>query len=385
LSSILVALALGAGCSKKSDESAPSPSASVSAAPTPAGDAALAAQLASISKACAVDSKTGAATCPSGEKQKLVGEFVANKRSRIAALDTMTTAIASTDPQLSALTAAILYEAFRANLGPEATPGSVTQSQARRISDLLTKLPVEKARQLAPLAAHASVLAGDMDHLYAVLERNPSLGMAAYRYLMVYGRLDTFEKIKKLAEDKRAPIQLAALEAPRNMPNWSAKDRAAICPWAQPLLVSDNTLVSSKAAALLSRCAGEFVDGLLLQGEASLTNGTFSKAQVAAYRELCSAQRRRTGGATDTQCARNRKLLEGVVKNEKLDAGVRAMALMAISNQWPDDGALALAKAQQNQKQPELAQAGAQTVTRLETRALAAPSASQKRPEAKTR
>src|SRR5690606_18082851 len=130
---------------------------------------------------------------------------------------------------------------------------------------------------------------GDEAHLYRVLDSDSSLAAAAYRYLMVHGRLSSFGKIQELAKSANTALALAALEAPRNMQAWSAKDRASICPWAEKLLPEERPMVSSRAAGLLARCSGAAIDLLLDYGEANVEAGTLTLSKLAAYREVCSA------------------------------------------------------------------------------------------------
>jgi hypothetical protein len=366
---LLLAFACLPACSKDKGEAPPTPSASV-AAVAPPSDSALLAQLQGLAKDCSLDTASPpappAVNCKGGEKQRLTGEFVSNRRSKIAALDTFVVALSSADAKLQAVAASLLYDAFRSNLGTDANIGAVTPAQARRLLALLPKLPKALARQVAPAATHAGVLANDLEHLYQVLDADPTLGAAGYRYLMMHGRLNVFDKVKKLADDARAPVALAALEAPRNMTAWSEKDRAAICPWAQPLLASPTPMVRSKAVGLLSRCAGPYVDSLLTESEKHLTEHTLDRSHIAAHRDLCSAHRRRSGGATDEQCARNRKFLESATKDDKLETSVRTMALHAIAYQWPDAAALSLAKTLTKSQHADLAHAAKTTASRLE-------------------
>jgi hypothetical protein len=172
-----------------------------------------------------------------------------------------------------------------------------------------------------------------------------------------------------LAQDPRSSVRLAAVEAPRNMRNWSPKDRSVICPWAESLLLDKRPMMATRAAALLSRCAGSSVDLLLAHGEQADKSGEFGRGMLPAYRDLCSGMRRRSGGgATKEQCARNRKLLEGLVANNKLDDQTRGLALSALAYQWPDGEALKLAKKHIQSKAPELAGSAARTVQLLERR-----------------
>lgn len=357
-----------AGCSK--DETSPPPADS---APAVEGaswkvDPQLADQLKNMAHQCKVEATTGVVTCEGGEDRRLVSEFISNKRSKVKSLETFAAALESEDVKERAVAASLLYGSMRANLGTEVTTGSVDQRQARGLVDQLKKLPKPQARQVAPAAVHAAVLAEDEAHLYEVLDSDSSLGAAAYRYLMVHGRLSSFGKIQELAKSTNTALALAALEAPRNMQAWSPKDRASICPWAEKLLPEKRPMVASRAAGLLARCSGAFVDLLLDDGEASVRAGTFTLSKLAAYRDVCSASRRRKGEVTDVQCQRNRALLTSVAKDSKAEARTRAQALSAIAYQWPDDESLRLAASLEKGQPRDLMSVAAKTSERLKKR-----------------
>lgn len=365
---IWVGCALGATACSKEEAPPPPPGAASGDAPRWNVDQQLAAQLKHIASSCNVEPASGAVTCENGEDRRLTSEFISNKRSKVKSLETFAAALESKDAKELAVAASVLYESMRANLGAEVAKGSVSEEQARGLVDRLKELPKAQARQVAPAAVHAAVLAGDEDHLYQVLDSDSSLAAAAYRYLMVHGRLGSFAKVQELAQSANAALALAALEAPRNMQTWSAKDRATICPWAEKLLPEKRPMVSARAAGLLARCSGSSVDLLLDDGEAAVKDGTFTLSKLAAYRDVCSASRRRKGEITDAQCLRNRVLLTSVVKNAKADSRTRAQALTAVAYQWPDDETLQLAASLEKGQPRELTSIAAKTSERLKKR-----------------
>lgn len=367
---------LMAGCSKDEASTAPADSAPAEQAPSWNIDSQLAERLKSIAHECKVDTTTSSVACENGEDRRLVSEFISNRRSKVKSLETFVAALESDDANERAVASSVLYESMRANLGSEVGPGSVTERQARGLVDQLKKLPKAQARQVAPAAVHAAVLAGDEAHLYEVLDSDSTLAAAAYRYLMVHGRLNAFGKIQELASHTNTALALAALEAPRNMQTWSPKDRASICPWAEKLLADKRPMIGSRAAGLLARCSGNFVDILLDDGEASVRAGTFTMSKLAAHRDLCSPSRRRKGEVTDAQCQRNRALLTSVVKDSKAESKMRAQALAAIAHQWPDEESLKLATSLEKSQPRELSSEAAKTAERLKKRQAAAKSPS---------
>ncbi len=339
------------------------------AAPVLKLDANLADKIKGFAKTCSIDTQRSIMTCPDGAKEGLINEFLTDKRSRAAALETCAVLLQEKDDKLLTATAIILYEITRAGLGDKVEPSAISPAVAAALRQQMVDQGPERGRLLAAAAAHSSALTDQLVELDTAVAKKTDLEAAVYRYTMVYGGLKAFKKIQELVKDERSSVRLAALEAPRNMRNWSPKDRAEICPWAEGLLTDKRPMVATRAAVLLSRCAGGSVDALLARGEEAIKTGEFGRGTLPAYRDLCSGMRRRSGGgATKEQCERNRKLLEAVVAERKLELQARALALSAIAYQWPDADALQLAKRYEKAKEPELARAALQTVQLLERR-----------------
>jgi hypothetical protein len=127
--------------------------------------------------------------------------------------------------------------------------------------------------------------------------------------------------------------------------------------------------VGARAAGLLANCSGEFIDRLLSVGEGLVRDKKITRVQLSAYRDLCSPRReRQPGGGDDAQCERNRKMLSDVVASKDLDEKARAMALSAVSYQWPDEQTLKLAKRFENAPEEQLKQRAVETVKRIERR-----------------
>lgn len=342
-------------------------------APAPAKwkvDESLLGVLSEVSKECDVDTERAQVRCKQDERRTLLREFVSGKRSRLAALETLVFALEKDDKKLQIATADLLYEIGRGDLGDEARKGAVSPKVAAGLREVMVSLPPLVGRLVAPMAAHASALSGELDALFQVLDKNPELAAAAYRFVMVHGRLDAFEQVRSLTKNPHPAVRLAAVEAPRHMQKWTPKDRAQICPWARELLDDERPLLPDRAATLLSRCTGEHVDALLDRGEAEANEHNLSRGLIPAFRDLCSGTRRRAGGgATREQCERNEKLLREVVEDAKSEDQTRALALSAIAYQWPSQSTLTFAKRFQNASAaPRLSAQAEGTVSRLGNR-----------------
>lgn len=359
------------GQKKKAAPNVPSASASAQAALPPNIDADLLKQLTTIAQACKVEAVEGSVTCPQGENRRLIGEFVANQRSRVAAPATLAHALADPNPGLQAAAANLLNGAFRSPWGPDLKAGAVQASDAKALMAAALRAPKALARQAVPAAVLAATLAGQTDELFASLDKadQTELRPLGYRYVMTHGRLGVFGKVQQLVRDNNSALSFAALEAPSNMYGWTQTEKAALCPWATELLKDPRPNVATRAAGLLSRCGGEYVDALLDRGERALKSGQFNSGELGAFRDLCSAaNQREAGGASAKQCERNRDLLDDVVGAKKLDSQTRSMALASLAYQWPDDKTLKLAKSLLKDSDKSLAEHADRTVKRLEQR-----------------
>lgn len=363
--------ALGA-CQRK--EKAPTPVASASNAvpPLPANvDAELLKVLKDISTTCKVEPAEGGVTCTKGENRKLTSEFSSNTRKRPAAVATLAAALSDANPALQTVAANVLNTAFRAPWGSGAGAGSVRAADAKALLQAAVNAPKPLARQAIPGAVNAAFLAGIGDDVYAALDKADQAELAplGYRYVMTYGRLSAFGKVQQLAKDPNPALAFAALEAPRNMYGWDEAERAAICPWALELLQDPRPNMGTRAAGLLGSCSGEFVDKLLERGEKAFKIGQFSSAELAPFRDLCSAASlRQPGAATTKQCEQNRKLLTAIVSSKKLESQTRSMALVSLAYQWPDDKTLKLAQSLRQDADKGLAERASATIKRLEER-----------------
>jgi hypothetical protein len=361
--------ALGA-CKRAAPSPAPQPSASSAARSAARVDVELLEQLKSLSITCKVDPAEGSVTCPQNENRRLTTDFASSKRKRPAAVATLAAALSDANPALQTVAASLLNTAFRAPWA-DASVGVVEAADARALMGAALNVPKPLARQALPAAVNAGFLAGIGDEVYAALDQaDPAeLRPLGYRYVMTHGRLTSFAKVQALVSDPSPALAFAAIDAPRNMFDWSEAEKATICPWAATLVKDAPPNIAARAVSLLASCGGEFVDQLLERGEKALKAGELKTSDLGAYRDLCSASGLRLpGAATESQCERNRKLLTGVVATKKLESQTRSLALVSVAYQWPDDKTLKLAKSLQKDADKGLAERANATVKRLEER-----------------
>jgi hypothetical protein len=368
---VLCSAVLTGGCqTKASKNAAPSASVSTSAAKpavSPDVDLEMLSSIVGMADSCKVDVAQGILSCSKGEERAIISKFATNQRSRVKAIPTFTAALKHGRQEVRAVGASLLHSTFASSWGPDAQPGAVPPAHAEDFLSAVLALGPAQLRQALPAAVHASTLSGRTEGLHAALGKLPPESKpVAYRHLMTHGRLQAFEKVKTLANDKETAIVLAAIENPRNMNTWTDAEQAAICPWAVEFLKDTRPVVVAKAAGVLSSCSGEHIDRLLDMIDAALTAKTLFTAKISAFRDLCLTRLRTSGrGPTEAQCNRARKLLEDAAASKALDAQSRGMALVALAHQWPDARTLALAKRFETASEKVLAEHAGRVVQRV--------------------
>ncbi len=360
------------GCSCDEEKKAPPPPApAVAEEPKlpPGVDETLLEELRKASTACTVEEARKRVDCNGGDKNALILAFNKGERERLRALPTLAFALTEKDEKLNALSSAVLYGAFRTGLGPEAKPGAVEPALAEQLLKAAVSLPPSVGMQVMPAATHTSVLAGSLGKLVKALDSTVPVQVRtmAYRYLMVYGRLEGFETVRQLGSDPGAAVVLAAIESPRNMRDWSTAEQAAICPWAAQFLDDARAPVAGNAMAVLSNCSGKELDHLLDSLEKSLKEKQFSFIQATALRDICGTpQMRKEEKATDAQCKRVRALHANAAKSRDVQERVRAMVLSSLAHLWPDERTISLSKQLASGPESDLKKTAEQIVVRLE-------------------
>lgn len=219
-----------------------------------------------------------------------------------------------------------------------------------------------------PAVTHAMMLTRQGPALFEALTPDKAVQVRsmAYRFLMVYGRLAAFDKVKALAKDPETAIVLAALESPRNMQSWTPEEQAALCPWAESFIDDARSPVAGNAMALMSNCSGAQLDGLLERIEKSVTDKQYSFVHATALREMCREGRLAGSGGTDEQCKRARALGEKVVKNTQMPARVRTLTLNGMGSRWSDKQMQKLVKQLKLDAAPEVKQAAERLERRID-------------------
>jgi hypothetical protein len=344
-----------AGCKKSAPPAGPAGSASAAAAeapkvdptPPPGADPDLYKALATVVEKCNINVNDATASCPGEEARKLGDEFSSGKRSRAGAIKTFTLMLESKNENLRAAAVSVMHSGLRNGFGEDVKPGDVKPEDAQALLKDVFELPKPYIRRALPAAVHASVLANQLEPLYAKIDpaKDPDAAGVGIRYLMTHGRLTTFPKVQELTKASDTRLALSAIEAVQNMEKWTPEEQKVLCPWTTDFLSDKRPSVAARAATALSNCGGEFLDQILASGEKALKDGEFSSARLSGLRMLCTPSRRAQPNApTAAQCDRTRNLLEKVIQTPKLEVSTRSSALVALTNQWNDPRTVAFVK-----------------------------------------
>ena len=274
---------------------------------------------------------TGHLRCPKHGDRALAHEFLKGDRDRVAALPTFASLLEERDKLLQGVALRVLSMGFSPKLGDDLGIGAIPPALADAFLAAFDKLPAEQAHSIAAVTVHTALLAhGELDTLYAALAKREQLAPDAYRRLMIHGRMRAFPKVKQLAEGASTSLAVAALEAPRNMANWTSAEQDVLCPWALGFLRQSDERRAARAAQLLVNCRGDHVDGILALGQELDGQGRLTRSRLTAFREICQGQ------GSEAQCEENLGFLEALLTSEKNQADLRTMAFSAIMYQVAD-------------------------------------------------
>lgn len=301
--------------------------------------------------------------CQNEEFKKLRAMFKKSEtnpqpKDKIAALDTFSEALKSEKPELAVVASSLLYREFR-DFGPSPDPSRFTAPVVQRLIAAVAQSPKYQAAQALRTTVHASMLAGQEDALYEMLDQHsyaavPGLG---YPHIMRYARLQAFPKVKQLTQAEDSKIVTAAFRAPRNMPKPTAEEQAEICPWAKGYLSDARDAAYLGAARLMISCQGEYIDALLTEGEKRLEqDNRFTRDDYLVYRDVCFSPIKGLikEAGFQAQCARTAAFLEKAVNNEKVASLPRGLALFAIYYQRRNAESMAVMQKYKDHADPNI-------------------------------
>ena len=238
--------------------------------------------------------------------------------------------------------------------------GAISSKQAKRFLKSIKNLKNTPSNGAAAIA-HIAILGGIKDELYKYLDNEPTKNFTRYVIpnIMTYARLETFPKVKEIAENDKLDqyIRAAAISAPRNMYDATEQERKEIGDWALKFLETDTLPILEYTGYLLVYCKGVYIDKLLESYEKRLKEKPATVTRNTYYmvlRDICMDYGLKAFGVKEPgkadQCKRNFKLLQDVADNEKVDNLARGLCLYAIYYQKRDEETLKIMKKYSNHK-----------------------------------
>lgn len=355
------------GCSKKSGEVGAASSSSAS--PTAAKEVTLDPKLVDLVKAhvasCTVTVESGLAYgCKDGvgdNARKYVQEskpagFVATLASIAQSKD---------DPKASAVAIALLSDQFD-NLGEDGKRKAATPEAIDLILAVFKDNAGSRGVRVAKTAAQTATIGKALPKLEAAIDGHPNKAARseAYKYLMTFGRLDAFPKIKAIASGEHKE---AALDAFRYMYKATDAEKAAVCPWAKGFLGDANDEAAASAGLDMVSCKGEYIDALLSEAERRLNDKQYKDPFAQVMREPCfEFMKGVTRSAGDeAQCDKVYAFLEKAANSTSVDDVTRGLALFNIYYQRRDDKTLKLMRKYEKSPNPEVSKRAKEAIKSL--------------------
>jgi hypothetical protein len=258
--------------------------------------------------------------CKAGELTNL--QKLIKDKGPTHSLSTVSAALNDSDEKVRAVACKLLYREIRDNIGNiDKNKDKLPAAVAEHLIEGMSKIDTYVVFYAAQLTTHVAMMKGVEDKLYAMLKDHPipQVRYESYAYLMTYGRLRAFDKVKELmkgpfGDDKWLPYHISS--APGNMYKWTDDEKNAICPWLKEQMNNENESVQEKAARTISgRCGGEYIDAFLDEAEKRANEGNlkspFSKALSAVS---CESFFGSQPIATEKQCDRATMLKGKVAK-----------------------------------------------------------------------
>ena len=210
---------------------------------------------------CKVDLKyTFVKNCKSKEKDKL--DKLVDKKITTA-LGALVVALGDKDPKVQSVACAVIYRKYTANYNIDKfkkNPALLTDGLVKTFLNNVAKMKEYRVFYAVQALTKVTTLKGGKypGLLYKVVDAHPQkkeLIRDVYPYILIYGRLNQFGKIKELAKSNDKKIRWAALYAPRNMVPRGA-ERKQVCPWLATFQNEPNEANLKNVVTVLSAWCG---------------------------------------------------------------------------------------------------------------------------------
>ncbi|MCP5502387.1 MAG: hypothetical protein H7A25_20995 [Leptospiraceae bacterium] len=257
-------------------------------------------------------------TCKNKETDKVSDWIKAN--GMMKTLSTCAVLFNSEDSKTASLAAHVLYRNVKDNLqGIADAPQSLDTKIVELLMEGLKKNQTYFAFYGSQAIAKLVTIKGIENKFYEIIEAHPEsvVKKEGYRYIMQFGRLKTFPKIKELA-GKDKDLKLVALSAPRNMYKYTQEEETQVCDWVQGFLQDSDEYVSAEAAkTLATRCKGKYIDEFLKEAEKRASEGKlkapFSWA-LTSFTFSCKSFLGSPPTGTEEQCKKKEELKAKITK-----------------------------------------------------------------------
>ena len=258
-----------------------------------------------ISEGCTVSIDSPAVYSCKDKEDSALNSFIDGKPTDL--YETYASLLGSTDLKMRAIGIAEANNALFI-MDPATRKANATKPVATAFLDALAK-DDDNAVQLSQPAIALGFDAGLKDQVIKVTDAiKPNARNRAYLKFLQYGRLDALPRIQELAKEK--DFAATALTAPRYLVDWTAEEKAQICPWAKGYLADADLGTAAQAGFTMIQCEGEFIDALLDEGDRRLKAKQYDDPFADSIGQICSRFTFMPQIETDPQCKRDFAFLE---------------------------------------------------------------------------
>lgn len=276
-------------------------------------------------------------------------EFIEYVRSQGANIVTPTTeALLSGKVKKQRLAAQILRD-FIPSILHTMDPSHLAEGDVRALLGKLqeqnpttSNIALDTAR---PILALTSVMGMEEEARNTIKQFDPSINKAtmwvhlqAIKGYSLHARLGAFDLIKETFKSDVPEMQVAAVEAIIDIPNWTKEESQRFCEWGGEILVQEGAdKLKGIPAQLMLRCDRDpWQKKVMDEAEKREKNLTYGRPFADHFRFICPKVDE-YDGRTDEICKRQYALLLRVSQNPKFSVKERKYALAMMADRWPDE------------------------------------------------
>ncbi len=313
-----------------------------------------------IAEGCTVSIDSPAVYSCKDKEDSALNTFIDGKPTDL--YETYASLLDSADMKMRAIAIAEANNALFI-MDPAARKTNATRAVATAFLDALAKND-DYAVQLSQPAVALGFDAGLKDQVIKVTDGiQQNARTRAYMKFLQYGRLDALPRIQELAKEK--DFAVTALTTPRYLVDWTAEEKAQICPWAKGYLADADLHTAAEAGFTMIQCEGEFIDALLDEGDRRLKAKQYDDPFADSIGQICSRFTFMPQIETDAQCKRDFAFLEKAANDASLKPDLRATSLWNIYSMRRNKETLPVLKKFTKSKVPELSKKAKEALAAL--------------------